>query len=66
MLDFLMLGEIPGTNYRLSFEQVLIAGLALVLLFIRITRPGAFKQLVHDIQLFYLKTRYLYFRSRII
>lgn len=61
-----MLGEIPGTNYRLTFEQVLIASLALLLVLIWKLKPQAFKELVRDIQLAYLKTRYLYFRSRII
>lgn len=66
MLDFLMLGEIPGTTYRLTFEQVLIASLAILLIFIWRLKPQAFKDLARDSQLAYLKTRYLYFRSRII
>lgn len=67
MLDFLLvLGQIPGTNYHITFEQIVATVDTVLLLYILIRRPYIAKELIRDIRLFYLKTRYLYFRSRII
>ena len=66
MLDFLLvLGQVPGTNFEITFSELASGLLVAGFLYLRFRRPQTLKDWRTRIYLQYLKSRYLYFRSRI-
>jgi len=56
---------VPGTNFQISFSEVLLGYLLIILVYVRLKRRGLFKEFATVAYLLYLKVRYLYFRSRL-